>query len=151
MTQLHVFAYTDDREEDRLLFQMAFKRVGLTNPLVLLDSGEQTQAYLQGLNQFADRAQYPLPQILFLDYKMPEMDGMQLVRWIRERPEFKKLVILFFSGSGQGEDIETAYAAGVNAYIVKPQGIFRLCTTLQTAHTFWCSIATPPARISEAS
>ena len=144
-----VFAYADDRYEDRLLFQKAFDRGGLTNPLVLLESGQQVQAYLQGLGDFADRTKFPLPHILFLDYKMPELDGIELTRWIRARSEFKKLIVLLFSGSAQQEDIDAAYAAGVNAYITKPVGLFRLGTVLHSAHTFWCSIATPPSSIAE--
>jgi CheY-like chemotaxis protein len=143
----HVFAYADDREEDRLLFKLTFQRAGLTNPLVLLDSGREVQSYLQGVRQFADRTLYPLPHILFLDYKMPELDGIQLTRWIRARPESQKLIILLFSGSGQEEDIDAAYAAGANAYVVKPAGLFHLGTVLQAAHTFWCGVATPPACI----
>jgi len=149
MMPIPVFAYADDREEDRDLFRMAFERAGLTNPLVLLEDGHQVQSYLQGLHQFADRSRFPSTSILFLDYKMPETDGIELTRWIRARPEFKKLIILLFSGSGQQEDIETAYAAGVNAYIVKPQGIFRLSTVLQTAHTFWSGVASLPASIAD--
>ena len=143
------FAYADDREEDRHLFKMAFERAGLTNALVLLDDCYQVQSYLQGLHQFADRVRFPLPSILFLDFKMPEINGIELTRWIRARAEFKKLIILLFSGSGQQEDIETAYAAGVNAYIVKPTSVFRLSTVLQTAHAFWCGVASLPASIAD--
>ena len=148
MIRHHVFAYADDREEDRVLFKMACQRAGLVNPLLLLDGGPQVQSYLQGLSQFADRAQYPLPDILFLDYKMPEVDGIQVARWIRARQEFKKLVLILFSGSGQQADIEAAYAAGVNAYIVKPHGVFRLSTVLQTVHAFWSGVASLPAPLA---
>ncbi len=148
MKPIPVFAYADDREEDRLLFKMAFERAGLTNPLMLLHSGDDVQSYLQGVDRFADRSAYPLPTLLFLDYKMPEMDGIQLTSWIRRRPQFQKLIILLFSGSGQQKDIETAYAVGANAYIVKPTGLFRLATVLQAAHTFWCSIVSLPTSIA---
>jgi len=140
----HVFAYADDREEDRLLFKLAFERFGLANPLVLLDGGPQVQQYLPGVEPFANRTLYPLPDLLFLDYKMPELNGIELLRWIRAHPELKRTIVIILSGSGQQEDIEAAYAAGANAYITKPSGLFRLGVVLQSTHTFWCSIATTP-------
>ena len=149
MKRYPTFAYADDREDDLHLFKMAFDRAGLTNPLVLLHGSQEVHAYLQGVDQFANRAVYPLPSILFLDYKMPESNGIQLTRWVRARPQFKKLVILLFSGSGQQEDIETAYAAGVNAYITKPQGMFRLSAVLKTVHSFWCDMASLPHSLAD--
>jgi len=148
MITLPVFAYADDREEDRLLFKMAFERAGLKNPLVLLDGGPRVQSYLQGFEQFANRTSYPFPSILFLDYKMPEVDGVQLTRWIRARSEFQKLIIVMFSGSGQQDDIDAAYAAGVNSYITKPSGLFRLSTALQAAHTYLCGVCSMPTSVA---
>ena len=148
--RLHCFfAYADDREEDRQLFKLAFERAGLTNPLVLLESGPQVQAYLQGAGQFSERATYPLPSILLIDFNMPEISGVQLTAWVRAQPEFQKLIILLCSGSGEKCDVDAAYAAGANSYITKPSSVFRLATVLQTVHTYWCGVALLPSCIGD--
>jgi len=148
MKTQHIFAYADDREEDREMFKLALKRTGLLNPLVLLSDGEEVTHYLEGAGPFCDRLQYPLPAILFIDLKMPKMTGIEVTRWIRSRNEFRKLIILLFSGSGQQPDIDDGYAAGANSYIIKPFGLKAFCTLLQTTHAYWCGVASPPASLA---
>ena len=148
MKTQHIFAYADDREEDREIFKIALKRSGLLTPVILLGDGERVTHYLEGTDPFCDRLQYPLSTILFLDLKMPKMNGIEVTRWIRSRHEFRKLIILLFSGSGQQSDIDDAYAAGVNSYIVKPFGLNALCTLLQTTHAYWCGVVSPPASLA---
>ena len=140
----HVIAYAEDREEDRDLFRLALQRIGGNHPLVLLEDGEEVTRYLKGEGQFADRRSYPLPAVIFLDFKMPKMNGLETLCWIRSQPDFKKLISVMLSGSGQQKDIERAYEEGINSYIVKPNGFANFCDALQTIHAYWFGLNWPP-------
>ena len=88
---------------------------------------------------------------MILDCKMPRMNGVETLCWIRARPAFKKLITIMFSGSGQEKDIETAYAAGINSYIVKPHGLNETCHVLQTINAYWFGVNFPPLSLSVGS
>jgi len=143
----HVIAYADDREEDRELFRLAMQRIGLNHPLVLLEDGEQVTQYLKGEERFADRRRYPLPTAIFLDLKMPGMNGLETLRWIRGRREFRKVITVMFSGSGQEKDIERAYEDGINSYLVKPHGFNQFCEIMQTINAYWFGVNSTPASL----
>jgi two-component system response regulator len=89
------------------------------------------------MSKFSDRSEFPLPYVVFLDLKLPTMNGLQLLKWIRARPEFHSLVVIVLTSSQQPEDIHAAYQFHANAYIVKPSGLEKLVPMVQAIKDFW--------------
>src|SRR5688500_1161008 len=102
----HVYLIAEDDQDTQLLIQRAFKQGDLAVPVYFVNDGEQAIEYLTGREKYADRAKYPLPAILLLDLKMPFKDGFDVLRWIRAHPDFRKLVVIMFSGSSLERDVE---------------------------------------------
>jgi CheY-like chemotaxis protein len=65
----------------------------------------------------------PLPALVILDLKMPRLNGLEVLDWIRRQPTLRCLPVLMFSSSNRREDIENAYALGANGFLVKPASI----------------------------
>src|SRR5215471_8973759 len=74
MSQSHIL-HVDDDVNDLLLFEHACRKVGVSCQLHAVNDGEEAIAYLQGANRFADRQQFPLPDLVLLDLKMPRLSG----------------------------------------------------------------------------
>jgi len=110
----------DDREDDVVLSQQAFARATVPNQLLSVRDGAEAIAYLQGDGQYANREEFPLPDLLLLDINMPKVDGFGVLKWVRSNPTLSNLRVVMLTTSDQMNDIDKAYAMGVNSYVVKP-------------------------------
>jgi CheY-like chemotaxis protein len=124
----------DDEENDVFFMTDAFKRLGVENFQVVTD-GQQAVDYLRGEGKFSNRDQFPTPTIVLLDLKLPFIMGLDVLKRIRERPGGPIVIIL--SASSDPRDISSAYAAGANAYLVKPSSVDGLLNLVRSIKDFW--------------
>jgi PAS domain S-box-containing protein len=87
--------------------------------MLLKLQGHQIQTANDGATALRIVAQFD-PQIMFLDLGMPVIDGYEIARRLRERPESKKLFLVALTGWGQDDDRRRTREAGFNAHVVKP-------------------------------
>src|SRR5687767_9298909 len=112
--------YVDDSPDDRFLLRRACRNGGVAFVLKTLAGGVESIRYLRGESEFANRAEHPLPDLVFLDLKMFDMDGFQVLRWIRANPATQAIAVVMFSGSFIMKDIIKGYGEGADYFIPKP-------------------------------
>ena len=127
----------EDDENDVLFMKLAFRKAGLQNPLMPVHDGEEAIEYLSGLGRFADRDHYPLPCLVLTDLKMPRVNGLELLAWIKARPEFEHIPTIVLSSSNLPEDRERAKERGAADYWVKPGRIDRLMSLVTEMRDTW--------------
>jgi len=110
----------EDNEDDVFLMKRALKGARVVNPLLVVEDGQQAVDYLGGAGKFADREQYPLPAVVFLDLKLPLLSGHDVLAWIRRQRELESLVVIVLTSSNEPSDLNRCYALGANSYVVKP-------------------------------
>jgi CheY-like chemotaxis protein len=110
----------DDSQDDVFLIQKAFEKAGVANPIKFVYDGEEAVAYLSGEGQYENRDEFPLPELILLDLKMPRMDGFQVLRWIRARRGLAGIPVLILTTSDQIWEVGAAYALGANSFLNKP-------------------------------
>src|ERR1700728_5476953 len=106
----------EDSENDMFLMKMACQRTGIPHSLQIVNDGDEAIKYLMGKDGYSDRLSHPLPDLIFLDIKMPKRDGHEVLAWIRAQPAFRILPVVMLTGSTQREDIDRAYKLGVTSY-----------------------------------
>jgi CheY-like chemotaxis protein len=110
----------EDYEDDARLLQLMLGNAGVLNPTQVFFSAEDAIKYLKSVTLLSNPAIFPLPSIIFVDLKLPGIDGFELLRWLRAREEFKGTFIVVLSAAGDLSSIQAAYSLGANTFLVKP-------------------------------
>jgi CheY-like chemotaxis protein len=129
--------YVEDEETDVMLLQHVLKRVGITNPLHTVKDGKAAKDYLAGNPPFDDRRQHPLPGVVLLDLNLPYWSGTEVLQWLRQQPQLRRLPVIVFTSSRRPDDIARAYDAGANGYLVKPNSLADLTAQVMALRDFW--------------
>ncbi len=127
----------DDDENDVMFTNIALQKAGVTSPVQVVKNGQEALDYLSGEGKFADRDLYPIPYLILLDLKLPFVMGLDILKWLRARPEFDGTIVLVLTSSQQPEDVRTAYRLRANAFLVKPSGLDKLVPLVQSVKDFW--------------
>lgn len=127
----------EDDNEDAFLMCRAFRKAHLLNPVIRVRNGEEAIAYLRGDGDYANRERYPLPFLLLLDLKMPLADGFDVLRWVRNQPDLKRMLVVVLTSSTHEPDVKKAYELGANSYLTKPAGFDELTQLLNRLHGYW--------------
>ncbi|HWD41238.1 MAG TPA: response regulator [Fimbriimonas sp.] len=110
----------EDSEDDVFAFRRAYKKANLDLPLQIVTDGQQAVDYLAGDGEFAARDRYPLPRLMFLDLKLPYLDGFEVFSWMRDRKDLSSVSVVVLTGSDEQRDRQQATELGARGYIVKP-------------------------------
>jgi len=138
-----VILMAEDDEHDVLATRRAWKTHHIANPLYIVSNGEECLDFLKKRGAYSEPGAAPRPGLLLLDLKMPKMDGLTLLKHIREDKELFRLPVVILTASKAEEDRLRSYDLGVNAYIVKPVGFERFSTAVRTINLFWQLVELP--------
>jgi CheY-like chemotaxis protein len=137
MPDRSVILIVDDSDDDILLIRNAFQRANIRNPLFALRDGDEAISYLKGEGKFSNRAEYPLPDLILLDLKMPRVTGFEVLQWIRSQPGLASLRVLVLTTSDEIKDVNKAYALGANSFLIKPLDLEDFTYLSQVITDFW--------------
>jgi CheY-like chemotaxis protein len=127
----------EDNEDDIFFLQRALKKAGIQNPVHICHDGQGVIDYLQAEGPYADRDKHPFPRMLILDLKMPNVTGLDVLRWLQKYPHCWVIPTVILTSSHEPADIQEAYDLGANAYFVKPTTIEGTQKLLELLHGFW--------------
>lgn len=123
----------EDNPMDLDLALRAFERKRLSNPIQVARDGEEALAWLPRWE-----AGEPLPALILLDLKLPRVDGLDVLRRLKQHERFRHIPVVVLTSSAEDKDINTAYDLGVNSYIVKPVSFERFMEVVQHIELYWC-------------
>lgn len=135
----------EDDPNDVWLVKHAFQSASISNPLRIVNDGQDAVDYLKGQGQYSDRNAFPLPKLVLLDLKMPRLNGFDVIGWMRHHHPWKLTPIIILSSSALPQDVNRAYELGANAYMVKPADYRALERLFRTIADFWNAGETPTA------
>jgi CheY-like chemotaxis protein len=140
----------EDDNNDVVLFRHTLAESAARNRLAInlqvVADGEEAIDYLKGAGAFADRNAHPFPDIIVLDLKMPRMTGLDVLKWLREHPEYRRIPKILLSGSCEERDIDEAYRLGVNTYFQKPASLDEYRELIHHMVSYWAHTQRPVIR-----
>jgi CheY-like chemotaxis protein len=110
----------DDNRMDVELTLDAFEQAHLGNEIEVVRTGQQALDRLLDGAPDAARRSSPLPDLILLDLKMPGIDGIEVLRRIKQAPTLRRIPVVVLTSSREEGDRAMAYDAGANSYLVKP-------------------------------
>ena len=140
----------EDDPADAALIQRAFQKVGVQNPIAHLSHGDTALAYLEGINEYVNRNKFPLPILIILDLKLPGMNGLQLLKWIRTKRELRLIPVVVLTGSADTTQVQAAYEAGANSYLLKPADRNEIIRVVEALEHYWVQHNVPPPLVRRA-
>lgn len=140
----------EDNEDDLFAMKRALRRARIINPVQVVTDGQQALDYLSGAGNYGNRAQFPIPFLVFMDLKLPFVHGFEVLEWTTKQPHLNKVVVVVLTSSPESRDYERAYALGARSYLVKPPTPEMLRETLNSLGSLWLSSSdTAPIALSQ--
>lgn len=115
----------------------------LTNEIIVVNDGEQALDYLYARGNFANR-HAGNPVLVLLDLKMPKVDGLEVLRMIKEDERLRTIPVVMLTSSREEQDVVRSYKLGSNAYVVKPVDFHSFVEAVKQLGAFWTVHNEPP-------
>jgi CheY-like chemotaxis protein len=129
--------HVEDDENDAFLMNRAMGIAEIVHPVQVVKNGVRAVNYLLGLPPFANRHYYPLPSLILLDWSIPQLNGLELLKWRQSQPTIKLIPVIVLTSSQQATDVATAYDAGANGYLTKPVTFDGLVEMAKAIRIYW--------------
>jgi len=148
MAPLKRILLAEDNERDVELTLAALDEHNLANEVVVARDGAEALDYLYARGKFSGHAN-GLPVVVLLDLKMPKVDGLEVLRIMRNDAELKHVPVVMVTSSREEQDLVHSYELGVNAYVVKPVDFQKFVESVKQIGVFWAIINEPPPGIAK--
>jgi CheY-like chemotaxis protein len=135
----------EDNPDDIFVMKMACQRTGIPHRLEVVTDGAMAIDYLSGTGEYADQTVHPLPDVVFLDIKMPKRDGHEVLQMIRSHPGLKNLPVVMLTVSTQMADVERAYQLGVTSYLQKVPCLAEFGQGVRIILKYWLQLNVTPS------
>lgn len=133
----------EDNEDDIELTKEALHAGKIANTLTVLRDGQEAMKYLFG-NNHSPLPPERYPKLILLDLRLPRVDGIDVLKRIKEEPVLCRIPVVVLTTSKRDEDIVRSYDLGVNSYIQKPVLFDKFVETVKTLELYWVLTNTPP-------
>ena len=134
----------EDNPYDAELTLRALKDIKILNNVHVLTDGEEAINYLFGLGVYKGRDINLNPKVVFLDLKLPKVDGLEVLKKVKSDENTKKIPIVIVTSSQQEKDVIKSYKLGVNSYIVKPVDSDKFIEAVKELGLYWLILNQPP-------
>ena len=134
----------EDKLSDAEMTIRAIRKNKMANTIVHVKDGKAVLDFLFGEGEFANRDITRKPKVILLDLKMPKLNGIEVLKRIRENEHTKTIPVVVLTSSKEDPDIQECYRLGVNSYIVKPVMFEEFMKIVSELGLYWIFHNQPP-------
>jgi len=132
-----VILLVEDDPKDEELTLRAFKKSNILNPVVVARDGVAALDYLFARGDHTNRDPAAMPQVIFLDLKLPKVDGLDVLRTLRADERTKLLPVVVLTSSNEEQDLIRSYSLGANSYVRKPVDFAQFLEAARQLGLYW--------------
>lgn len=142
MTDKLILLVEDDPDDEELTLR-ALRKAAVANEIAVARDGQEALEFIFCEGEYADREPL-MPIAILLDLKLPKIDGVDLLKRLRGDDRTKHIPVVMLTSSGEPQDMERAYGAGVNSYIRKPVDFADFTDAVARLAVYWGSLNSEP-------
>ena len=139
-----VILLVEDNPDDEALTLRALTRNNIGNDVVVARDGEEALDWLFGTGRYASRNPRDQPALVLLDLKLPKIDGLEVLRRLREHRETKLVPVVILTSSREEMDRLQGYSNGANSYVRKPIDFAHFVEAVRQVGLYWLVLNEPP-------
>lgn len=143
MQSLKRILLAEDNLEDIQLTLEALEGCHLANQVMVVRDGADALDYLHRRNAYQGRTDAQ-PLVVFLDIKMPKIDGVEVLGQIKADPNLQVIPVVMVTSSQEQQDLLRSYQLGANSYVVKPIDFNQFVKAIQELGLYWAVLNEPP-------
>lgn len=143
MTDNKWILLVEDNPDDVELTRRAIKKNNILNELVVVRDGAEALDYLFGKGDYSGRDLSVMPTIVLLDLKLPKIDGIEVLKYLRNDERTAYIPVVILTSSREEQDIISSYRSGCNSYIRKPVDFVQFNEAVQTLGLYWLLMNEP--------
>jgi CheY-like chemotaxis protein len=133
----------EDSEADGEMTLRALRKNNISNEVVWVRDGAEALDYIFGRGQYSQRQRHP--KLILLDIKMPKVDGIEVLRQIKQNEQTKIIPVVIMTSSAEDRDIVESYHLGVNSYVIKPVEFQQFMDTVVQLGYYWTLVNRVPS------
>lgn len=140
----NIILLVEDNPDDEALTLRALRKNNILNEVVVARDGEEALDYLLARGSYKGRDLSVQPQIILLDLKLPKVDGLEVLRRLRQDPRTRLLPVAILTTSNEDQDVLASYELGANSYIRKPVDFEQFIEAVRSLGLYWLVLNVPP-------
>ena len=134
----------EDNARDEEMTLRALKKRNLANHVFVVRDGAEALEFLFARGRYADRDAARPPSVVLLDLKLPMVDGLEVLRQVKENEATRTIPVVVLTSSQEESDMVASYRYGVNSYIVKPVDFDKFAESVGQLGMYWLLVNKPP-------
>ena len=115
----------------------ALKQNNILNEVYVVNDGQEALDFMYHRGKYADEKNFPRPGLILLDIKLPKVDGIEVLKQLKDDPQFKSIPVIMLTTSDRDEEIAKSYAGGANSYVVKPMDFEEFMKKVRELKLYW--------------
>jgi DNA-binding response OmpR family regulator len=144
MNTVQEILLVEDSQNDIDLALYALREEKLANNIFVVRDGKDALDFLFCRNTFAERSFNHPPKLVLLDLKLPKIDGLQVLKELKNDSRTKSIPVVIMTSSREERDLVEGYNLGVNSYIQKPVDFEQFRKTVKTLGLYWLVVNQSP-------
>jgi two-component system, response regulator len=134
----------EDNPADAELTIRALKKQNLANNIFVVEDGADALDFIFARGKYEERKKCKPLKVIFLDLKLPKLNGLEVLKEIKSNKETRKLPVVVVTSSKEDPDIKAAYDLGANSYVVKPVNFDDFISSLSNTGLYWLLVNEAP-------
>lgn len=130
----------EDNPHDLELTMRALKKGNLANSITAVRDGAEALDFIFARGKYAERNVSNGPRVIFLDLKLPKVDGIEVLRAVKADERTQKIPIVIITSSAEERDRIESYKLGVNSYVIKPIEFDDFTKTITDLGFYWLAV-----------